>query len=537
MRLRYLAGSLAAAGLLAACAGEQPSPLAPEGGSMLPLLSLSAGDASTPVSASGIVPVLLEGNPRCPAGLEGLRVDPPNAGVYTTPSGYEFTVTRNGVYFDWTSNRTIDYVIAKGGDNANGYDYRPSGSTGDQGLASPVNASGGFAGLSHIDFCWDPNRRIIEQVSVTKTAFTAFTRTWDWDIEKSGDQTDLTLSAGQTFKVNYDVVVSATKTDSDFKVSGNIVVKNETVPAASVQILSVSDLLTTAGGDDVTGAVTCPVTFPHTLAANAEITCTYTATLASMVGGTNTATAVVKSGALELPRIGTETWAFGSTPTPTTEVDKCIEVDDDKKGLLGTVCAGDLVEGKKTFTYALEVSYDVCKEDGSYEYKNTAELETNNTNTTKSSSWTVNITVPCAGGCTLTIGYWKTHSEFGNAPYDDTWAKLGPDGASTQFYLSGQTWYEVFWTAPAGNQYYNLAHQFMGATLNKLNDASSTPEVDAALAEAMDLFATYTPAQVAAFRGNSTVRARFVALALLLDQYNNGLIGPGHCSEDRTSAN
>ena len=32
---------------------------------------------------------------------------------------------------------------------------------------------------------------------------------------------------------------------------------------------------------------------------------------------------------------------------------------------------------------------------------------------TGSASWTIDVTVPCAGGCTLTPGYWKTHSSFG----------------------------------------------------------------------------------------------------------------------------
>ena len=44
---------------------------------------------------------------------------------------------------------------------------------------------------------------------------------------------------------------------------------------------------------------------------------------------------------------------------------------------------------------------------------------------------TVDVDVPCLGGCTLTPGYWKTHSEFGPAPYDDNWANL-PNGASTE---------------------------------------------------------------------------------------------------------
>lgn len=134
---------------------------------------------------------------------------------------------------------------------------------------------------------------------------------------------------------------------------------------------------------------------------------------------------------------------------------------------------------------------------------------------------------PPPTGCTYTQGYWKTHSEFGPAPYDATWAQLS-NGASTVFYLSGQTWYQVFHTAPAGNAYYSLAHQFMAAKLSILAGASSSA-VAATLAAAETLFNTYTPAQIGALKGSNAIRQQFNALAEVLDSYNNGLIGPGHC--------
>jgi hypothetical protein len=134
---------------------------------------------------------------------------------------------------------------------------------------------------------------------------------------------------------------------------------------------------------------------------------------------------------------------------------------------------------------------------------------------------------PPPAGCTYTLGYWKTHSEFGPAPYDATWAKLS-NGASTTFYLSGSTWIGVFGVAPAGNAYYQLAHQYMAAKLNVLDGADPTVAA-AAIASAETLFAAYTPAQVAALPKNSATRALFLALASTLDEYNNGIIGPGHC--------
>jgi hypothetical protein len=134
---------------------------------------------------------------------------------------------------------------------------------------------------------------------------------------------------------------------------------------------------------------------------------------------------------------------------------------------------------------------------------------------------------PPPTGCTLTQGYWKNHSELGPAPYDTTWARL-PNGANTSFYLSGKTWHEVFLTAPKGNAYYNLAHQFMAATLNGLAGANQTA-VTQELADGTTLFHTYTPAQIGALKGDDPLKKQFLALASTLDDYNNGRLSPAHC--------
>lgn len=131
-------------------------------------------------------------------------------------------------------------------------------------------------------------------------------------------------------------------------------------------------------------------------------------------------------------------------------------------------------------------------------------------------------------GCTLTPGYWKTHSEFGPAPYDNTWAQL-TDGANTAFFLSGKSYYEVLWTSPAGNAYYILAHAYIAAELNVLNGTSIPAEVQTAWNAATELFEEYTPSQVAMWKGRQGARQSFITLASILDDYNNGITGPGHC--------
>jgi hypothetical protein len=133
-------------------------------------------------------------------------------------------------------------------------------------------------------------------------------------------------------------------------------------------------------------------------------------------------------------------------------------------------------------------------------------------------------------GCTRTLGYWKTHSKYGPAPYDATWAKILPAGEDTPFFLSGKTYYEALWTQPAGGLvYWNLAHQYIAAELNVLAEASIPGDVLDAWLAAKAIFETYTPAQVG--KANTALGAQAEALAGILDGYNNGLSGPGHCTE------
>ena len=666
-----------------------------------------------------VTPILVPGNPTCEElgyayGYKP-QPEPPPSGTYAFPGISKFvTIDSNGTYFSWTSTLGVDAVIVKGGPQANVYQYGPAESFGDGGLVSPVNASGGPAGLSHIDFCYDfelaatktantqytrtytwdiikeaaptslagfpgnsftsgyvvtvdqtvedsafavvgeiavenpspfvvdfsvsdlvdgtaavvncptytlaanasttctysaalgakadvvniaaitsltagvggatasapytfgdpttvvgypavnvsdsvqgdlgeasgdasftysrtfacpsdpaaykagvytelfPNVATIDETGqsddaavhlecyapvVSKTAATSFTRTWTWDIDKVGDQDELTLSTGQTFNVNYGVTVKAASADSKYGVSGSISVYN---PSDQPMTVNVADSL-----DDSTAAIVdCGGSASLTVAGKDTGICTYTAAPAGDDATLNTATAIINN----IGFTGTAAVDFGSAAI--SQVDECIAVTDDKAGDLGTVCAD---QQPKTFPYTLPVGpYAVC---GDYAYTNTAGFTANDSGATGSSAWTVNAHIPCGGGCTLTQGYWKTHSKYGPAPYDDTWAQIGED---TVFYLSGQGWYQVLWTPPKGNAYYNLAHQYIAARLNGLNGASSTAAVDAAFSGALNFFSTKSPSASL----TKQQRAQVSQWASVLDGYNNGLAGPGHCDDD-----
>jgi hypothetical protein len=134
---------------------------------------------------------------------------------------------------------------------------------------------------------------------------------------------------------------------------------------------------------------------------------------------------------------------------------------------------------------------------------------------------------PGTENCTLTAGYWSTHSEYGPSLYDSTWAKLA-NGADTPFFLSGKSYYQVINSAPKGNAYYNLAHQYIAAELNFLRGADPA-NVQNTFDTATQLFNTYTPAEVKEFKGPA--KKEWTDLASILDDYNNGYTGPGHCME------
>jgi hypothetical protein len=118
-------------------------------------------------------------------------------------------------------------------------------------------------------------------------------------------------------------------------------------------------------------------------------------------------------------------------------------------------------------------------------------------------------------GCTFTQGYYKNKG-----------AGLLPSG---NFFQSGQTWHDVLETAPQkGNAYYILAHQYIAAVINA--KSASTPDaVSAAIASATTYFGKATPDDWSA--NGSYTKDQLTGWADLLDQYNSGKVGPGHCDE------
>ncbi|UXI66364.1 hypothetical protein [Tahibacter amnicola] len=392
-------------------------------------------------------------------------------------------------------------------------------------------------------------------LSVGKSATTGWRRTWNWDLAKAyispalnadtnNDQIPdaLLVASGQTVMLGYTVTANATSSGSDYEVSGIITVSNNN-PVRQADLINVTDTLSGAGSL----AVNCP---SLVVPAGGSLVCTYSGFAPDASERTNVGQALQQNvhfaangaGTAEGSTAYSGTAAVSFSANPSTETDECVSVSDGFNGqlpvTLGQACAGQL---PRTFTFSgaftYEVSMPLCTTFG---VRNDAFGAANDSGRTAGADATVVITNrDCTSGCTLTPGYWKTHSNYGPAPYDPAWALVLPGGANTTFFLSGKSWYQTLWTAPAGNVYWTLSRAYIAAALNQHNGATVPTGVQAALDQASAIFAANTPAQIGTLKGNAPLRSTIINLAATLDMYNNGLNpdGPAHCTEDSTSGN
>jgi len=153
----------------------------------------------------------------------------------------------------------------------------------------------------------------------------------------------------------------------------------------------------------------------------------------------------------------------------------------------------------------------------------------------------IEVPVPCDdGGCTLTLGYWKTHANPNKKQYDETWNAIG--GPGELFFDTGKSYIEILKSNPggksgsSGNGYIILAHQYIAAYLNGIynNDGSippvypTTPGIGQIMSDAHDLLDFYD--SILDIPKDDPNRAIAIGYASTLDDFNNGLI-PGwlHC--------
>jgi hypothetical protein len=140
--------------------------------------------------------------------------------------------------------------------------------------------------------------------------------------------------------------------------------------------------------------------------------------------------------------------------------------------------------------------------------------------------WWIGYEMCCGGGgagaevgCTYTQGYWRNHNKYAsNENQKIAW----PLDEDTMY--CNQTWLDILKTPPAGgNAWYILGKQLIAAKLNIAKGASSGAMIDQAINHGEALMI-----------GNCTsipteMRQTALDYASILDSYNNGYTGPGHC--------
>jgi hypothetical protein len=181
--------------------------------------------------------------------------------------------------------------------------------------------------------------------SVSKDAFTKYTKKYTWDITKGPDEDYKGFIGDAAFDHDYTVSVDQTITPTDFTVYGTITVQNPN-PAKDMTV----SLADSVGGTAATLSCGGSLTVPK----GSSATCNYSAVIGAMTDGTNTATATLNNIGFD----ATATYAFANA-TVTTEGFTEINVTDSFQGALGSA------SGDKTFdTYSKEFQCPADK--GSY---------------------------------------------------------------------------------------------------------------------------------------------------------------------------
>lgn len=450
--------------------------------------------------------------------------------------------------------------------------------------------------------CTFTNDRIpLPTLTVTKTVDNEdFDRSWSWAIDKRvfkegtptqgcetlgediEDQT-LELILTQQLIACYTVEVTPTPTDDNFSADGTITVTATGNVVYASTALTITDEVDP--GDNAATVSNCSGTSLDLSGDGSDsVTCDWSFSYTGTPSGTqtNTATADVtwNSGDSDSE---SDAKTFDFSGGPTTETDESIDVFDTWNAgtefQLGTRLGDD---GTHTFTFSRNLE---CPSFGTTLIPNTSRFESNDTPLTGSDDADVSVRCdPPPQGCVLTQGYWKNHSSFGPAPFDDGWdvvtgteagsCSVGPDGDGmgadvefghewpspfTQAIDSDQCYYDVFRTqGKGGNAWYPLAHQYIAAWLNVEAGGASSAPIAEELEAAANLLAFYDtganpdntiPKQGDAFCSTLVAgdpgfdlcsqfgKDRQVAIQLnnILTQYNEGDLGVESCDDDATS--
>jgi uncharacterized repeat protein (TIGR01451 family) len=376
-------------------------------------------------------------------------------------------------------------------------------------------------------------------LGVSKTAATSYTRNWQWTLSKTaGASGTVTIAHGSSAPVSFAITATPSALDSGWAVSGSVTVHNPAPIGATVSALD--DVLS----DSTVVGLQCPGSAPYAIAASGDLVCTYSAGRSGPVNGSNTATATLANnngGSTQFS--GSASYAFGD---PTTVLHAVATVTDagitlanaDNSGSAGWT--NDSAPASMTLTapaggsfpYAANIGNATIACDSYSTASNTAQLFDGEHTLTASAS-TQLYSGACPGGCTLTIGFWKTHAGFTGrnadrlTQYLAQWLGTAAAAKSVNVTAAPQAVTLLSMSGDASNGVNKLYAQLLAAKLNIARGASPAA-VGAAINAADAFLASSNAGDWAAL--SKTAKNNVNVWASTFDQYNNGLIGPGHCN-------
>ena len=420
-------------------------------------------------------------------------------------------------------------------------------------------------------------------ITVNKTITgNTWTKTYNWEITKAGlkpdaegdftvDALEINLDEGQGTQVQYTLVVSATDVDSAITASGAITVSTDH-PDGLPAGLVISDADTTAHGaavvDTDNDGTSDPVAWSMSYTEVPEIVVNTASVTHEGVVYDDTASA-----------------PFSSTPTTiegfSADVNDIYNGDGGAQFLsnfgIQTLDGDDVVASSQTYTYVVDFNHQgVCD---TYQVQNLASVFASTG--PDSANWNVTVNEVCEGiRLTRTPGYWKTHSDLhqGGARFDETWEtipNLDGDGihADEAFVRSldgdftdmGISWFDALSQPDNGSPWNTLARHYAAAYLNVVAGTDQSELLGVDLSEELtgvDVMAlaysylsdptqltvvnntglpdespdgdpwTRTELRELGIKGKvvSEYLNSFAVMLLLaeyLDDYNNGVVGPG----------
>lgn len=388
----------------------------------------------------------------------------------------------------------------------------------------------------------------------TATGYMNRTITYDWTLTKSADPTAITLAQGASATIHYTLVATRGEpTIVDvYGVTGEICVTNG--GGVTTENLTIVDQVQYKVGSgqfqDLPGATVTIV--PAPLAPSESGCYAYDIPLTPIAGAIyrNVAHVTITNHSGWLPGgrncpgpalcpFGPDPKADFSLPTEPTSV-TIIDAEADLTDVLtcpaGFTCNPASV-GPWHLTASQTITYDIVVTNVSAcaitaQMPNVATLTEATSGQTHTANANVTITAPaCSSGCTRTIGFWKNHA--GGGPQQDLvtpllpiWLGTAGGSKSVQVTTASQAIYLLNMSGNPSNGINKLYAQMLAAKLNIASGASASA-VSATIAAADAFLATKNASDWSSLSGAQ--RQQVLAWMTTFDQYNNGVIGPGHC--------